>query len=147
MIGVSSCLAGCKCTYRGDDNLILPVKELVDQNKAIMICPEVLGGMATPRTPCEIINNRVIDQNGNDKTKEYHLGAKKSLNILKKYNVDVVLLKAKSPSCGKDFIYDGSFSHTVIKGNGITCQLLEENGIIVFNEDKIEEFFKYIESR
>lgn len=147
MIGVSSCLAGCKCTFRGNDHLIEVVKELVDNNEAIMICPEVLGGMSIPRLPCEIKDGRVIDIDGKDKTQEYQLGAKKSLEILKKYNVDVVLLKALSPSCGKDRIYDGTFSHTVIEGNGITCQLLQDNGIIVFNEDKIDEFLKYIERR
>lgn len=147
MIGVSSCLAGCKCTFRGNDHLIEVVKELVDNNEAIMICPEVLGGMSIPRLPCEIKDGRVIDIDGKDKTQEYQLGAKKSLEILKKYNVDVVLLKALSPSCGKDRIYDGTFSHTIIEGNGITCQLLQDNGIIVFNEDKIDEFLKYIERR
>lgn len=147
MIGVSSCLAGCKCTFRGNDHLIEVVKELVDNNEAIMICPEVLGGMSIPRLPCEIKDGRVIDIDGKDKTKEYKQGAKKSLEILKKYNVDVVLLKALSPSCGKGRIYDGSFSHTVIEGNGITCQLLQDNGIMVFNEDKIDEFLKYIERR
>lgn len=147
MIGVSSCLAGCKCTFRGNDHLIEVVKELVDNNEAIMICPEVLGGMSIPRLPCEIKDGRVIDIDGKNKTQEYQLGAKKSLETLKKYNIDVVLLKALSPSCGKDRIYDGTFSHTIIEGNGITCQLLQDNGIIVFNEDKIDEFLKYIERR
>ena len=71
MIGVSSCLAGVKCTYRGDDNLVGSIKELVDQNKAIMICPEVLGGLTIPRYPCEIIDGKVINNQGEDKTKEY----------------------------------------------------------------------------
>lgn len=147
MIGVSSCLAGCKCTYKGSDNLILKIKEMVDHGQAIMICPEVLGGLPTPRTPCEISENRVIDIDGADKTTAYQLGAKRSLEILQKNNVEVVLLKAKSPSCGKGKIYDGSFSHTVIAGDGITCQLLQNHGIVVFNEDELDKFFKYIERR
>lgn len=147
MIGVSSCLAGCKCTFRGSDNLIEIIKDMVDHNKAIMICPEVLGGMTIPRAPCEIKNGRVIDINGQDRTAEYQLGAMKSMEILKQHNVDVVLLKAKSPSCGKNYIYDGTFSHTVVNGDGITCQLLQEHGIIVFNEDEIDKFLKYIERR
>lgn len=147
MIGVSSCLAGCKCAYDGNDKLIPLVKEMVERNEAIMICPEVLGGLPIPRTPCEIIGDRVMDLNGIDRTAEYQLGAKKALEILKENNVDVVLLKSKSPSCGKDYIYDGTFSHNVINGNGITCQLLENHGIIIFNEDRIEEFLKYIERR
>lgn len=145
MIGVSSCLAGEKCTYSGKDNLIEIIKDLVESKKAIMICPEVLGGLDIPRNPCEIIGNQVIDITGVDRTAEYELGAKKALKILKENKVDVVLLKAKSPSCGKNKIYDGSFSHTLVSGDGVTCKLLKENDIIVFNEDEINEFLKYIE--
>ena len=135
MIGVSSCLAGCKCTYSGDDKLIKLVKEMVMRNEAIMICPEVLGGLSIPRSPCEIRDGKVVDINGVDWTKEYRLGAQKSLEILQEHDVDVVLL------------YDGTFSHTIINGDGITCQLLEKHGIIVFNDDNIDEFLKYIERR
>ena len=147
MIGVSSCLAGVKCTFRGDDNLIEIIKEMVARKEAIMICPEVLGGMSIPRNPCEIRNNKVIDITGEDKTMEYILGAKKSLEILQKHDIDVVLLKAYSPSCGKNKIYDGSFTHTLIDGDGITFQMLEKNGIMVFNENEINEFFEFIEKR
>ena len=138
MIGVSSCLAGCKCTYSGDDKLIKLVKEMVMRNEAIMICPEVLGGLSIPRSPCEKRDGKVVDINGVDWTKEYRLGAQKSLEILQEHDVDVVLLKAKSPSCGKNYIYDG---------DGITCQILEKHDIIVFNDDNIDEFLKYIERR
>lgn len=146
MIGVSSCLAGVKCTFRGNDNLIELIKELVEKKEAIMICPEVLGGLKIPRDPCEIIEGRVVDINGEDKTAQYQLGARRALAILQKNNVDVVLLKAFSPSCGKNKIYDGTFSHTFINGDGITCQLLKKNGITVFNENELDEFLKYIES-
>ena len=147
MIGVSSCLAGIKCTYRGGDNLIDIIQKMVAANEAIMICPEVLGGLKIPRNPCEIIDGRVIDNTGYDRSEEYELGAKKALDILLSNDVDVVLLKAKSPSCGKGLIYDGSFSHQLVVGNGITCQLLQENGIVVFNENEIEEFLEYIGKR
>ena len=147
MIGVSSCLAGVKCTFRGSDNLIEVIKEMVARKEAIMICPEVLGGMSIPRNPCEIRNDKVIDITGEDKTREYELGAKRSLEILQKHNIDVVLLKAYSPSCGKNKIYDGSFTHTLIDGDGITCKLLEKNGIMVFNENEIDKFFEFIEKR
>lgn len=144
MIGVSSCLAGIKCTYRGDDNLINEIKKLVENHEAITICPEVLGGLTIPRHPCEIINGKVINNQGEDKTKEYILGAKRALKILQKNNVSVVLMKSKSPSCGKGYVYDGSFSHTLIEGDGITCQLLKKQGIKIFNENELDEFFKYI---
>lgn len=150
MIGVSSCLAGNNCTFKGSNHLIEKIKEMVENNQAIVICPEVLGGMTIPRDPCEIIDldNLVVKSiNGEDCSEQYLKGAYKALEILKKYNIEVVLLKAKSPSCGKGLIYDGSFKHRLIKGNGITTKILEENGILVYNEDRIEEFFKYIEKR
>lgn len=147
MIAVSSCLVGVSCTYKGRHHKIDKIKELVDQGKAIMICPEVLSGMTIPRDPCEIIGNKVLSNQGQDNTREYHEGAKKALQILKEHGVTVALLKAKSPSCGKRYIYDGTFSHTLVEGDGITTKLLEENGIIVYNEDSLDEFFKYIEKR
>ena len=82
MIGISSCLAGCKCTYKGSDNLIDEAKQLVDDGKAVLICPEVLGGLTIPRYPCEIIDGKVINNQGEDKTKEYLL-AQISVNYLK----------------------------------------------------------------
>ena len=140
-------MAGCKCTYKGSDNLIDEAKQLVDDGKAVLIRPEVLENLGSPRWPCEIIGDRVIDSEGNDKTEAYRLGAKKALEILKENHVEVVLMKAKSPSCGKGFIYDGTFSHRLVKGDGITCQLLQNHGIIVYSEDEIEDFLKFIEKR
>lgn len=147
MIAVSSCLAGVSCTYKGGHNNIDKIKELVEQGKAIMICPEVLSGMPIPRDPCEIIGDKVMSKQGQDRTKEYYNGAHKALQILKDNHVAVALLKAKSPSCGKKYIYDGTFSHTLVEGDGITTKVLEENGIIVYNEDSLDEFFEYIEKR
>lgn len=147
MIAISSCLVGINCTYKGSNHYIPKLKKLVDEGKAITICPEVLGGMSIPRDPCEINGDMVISINQEEKTKEYYDGAYKSLEIIKKHNIEIVLLKAKSPSCGKGYIYDGSFSHRLVNGNGITTKVLEQNGIIVYNEDTIEEFLKEIEKR
>ena len=147
MIAISSCLVGVNCTYKGSNHYIPRLKELVASGKAITICPEVLGGLSIPRDPCEIKGDRVFSINQKDTTKEYYDGAYKALEIIKKHTIEIVLLKAKSPSCGKEYIYDGTFSHQLVKGNGITTKVLEENGIIVYNEDKIEEFLKEIEKR
>lgn len=147
MIAVSSCLAGMNCTYAGKNNLQEKIKALVDQGEAIVVCPEVLGGLPIPRTPCEIIKDQVIDQNGIDRTKEYQLGAKKALDICLKHHVTTVILKSKSPSCGKDLIYDGTFCHKLVKGQGIFVKLLQENGIMVYNENDIDTFLKEREKR
>ncbi|WP_296877868.1 DUF523 domain-containing protein [Thomasclavelia sp.] len=147
MIGISSCLVGCKCTYKGSDNLVLKLQEYYQKNGAVLICPEVLGGLTIPRLPCEITGNKVKDIEGNDKTEAYQLGAKKALELLKESGVKAVVLKANSPSCGKGFVYDGTFTHRLIQGDGITTQLLKQHGIAVFNENELADFFKFIEKR
>lgn len=147
MIGVSSCLVGVNCTYNGKNNLVNGLKKLYNQGKVVAICPEVLGGLLTPRDPAEIITLEPLfiqTVNGKDVTKEYQSGAKKALEILKKRDVQVVVLKFRSPSCGNEGIYDGTFSHTLVDGQGVFVQLLEQNGIKIFNEFQINEFLKYI---
>lgn len=145
MIAISSCLIGTNCTYKGNNHQIDILKQLVDSGLAIAICPEVLGGMSIPRDPCEIVGKQVISSQGEDKTEEYYKGAYRVLELLKKQDIKVALLKSKSPSCGKGAIYDGSFSHQLTNGNGITTKVLQENGIMVYNEDTVNEFLKEIE--
>lgn len=145
MIAISSCLVGINCTYRGTNHKIDILKQLIDNGRAISICPEVLGGMSIPRDPCEIIGDRVVSSQGKDYTKEYQLGANRALELIKKYHITTVLLKSKSPSCGKGSIYDGTFRHDLVNGDGMTTKVLEQNGIIVYNEDRIDDFLKEIE--
>ena len=139
-IAVSSCLLGINCKYNGKSNYNEDIIKLKERYEIIPICPEVLGGLPTPRIPSEIINNKVINQEGTDVTLEYVTGANKALQILKENNIKIVILKAKSPSCGKGEIYDGTFSHTIIEGNGITAKLFLENDILVLNEYNFHEY-------
>lgn len=146
-IGVSSCLVGINCTYSGSHNLISGLKKLYKDDKIIIACPEVLGGLSIPRDPAEIQGKEpfVIKTNKNqDVTYEYIKGANKALNIFLENDVEIAILKFRSPSCGNDGVYDGSFSHHLIEGQGVFAQLLEEHGIKVFNEYQIDEFLKYI---
>lgn len=146
-IGISSCLVGMNCTYNGSNHYIQVLQELYAKGEAIVVCPEVLGGLKIPRDPAEIQsrNPLLIQTNkGQDVTHEYCKGAEKALKILMDNHVEVAVLKFRSPSCGSDGVYDGHFSHTLIEGQGIFAQLLEENGIKVFNEKQISEFLKYI---
>lgn len=137
MIAVSACLAGMKCRYDGNDNEIKEIVELVKLNKAILICPEQLGGMQTPRKPCEIRNNRVIDKDEIDRTKEFEKGAQEALKICKLYGIKEAILKANSPSCGNGCVYDGTFSGKKISGNGVTANLFVSNGIEVKTEKEL----------
>ena len=138
MILVSSCLLGINCKYSGGNNYQEKILKLVKEGKAIFACPEQLGGLTTPRLPAEIVykdNKRyVINKEERDVTEEYERGAEEVLKILKEMNITKVIFKSKSPSCGCGQIYDGTFSNKLIKGNGITTQLLIDNGIEVLTE-------------
>lgn len=134
---VSACLLGDKCTYKASDNYNEKVIEYLKDYDVIKVCPEVLGGLSVPRTPCEICENKVIDQNGENKTLEYELGAKKVLELANKYHIRKAILKSKSPSCGTGEIYDGTFTHRIVKGDGICAKALKEANIEVINSDKI----------
>jgi uncharacterized protein YbbK (DUF523 family) len=136
---VSACLCGENCRYDGKSTLSEKVRKLVDEGKAIMVCPEVKGGLPIPRHPCEISNNKVVNTQNEDKTEEFISGAEKVLELAKKHNIKKAILKEKSPSCGSSFIYDGTFSKKLIKGQGITTSLLRENGIEVISDEEFED--------
>jgi uncharacterized protein YbbK (DUF523 family) len=135
MILVSACLCGVNCKYNGKNNLNEECLELLKKGEALLVCPEQLGGLQTPRNPSEI---RIIDgetkvfmNDGTDVTENYKRGAEEVLNLAKKLNIKKAILKRKSPSCGCGEIYDGTFTNTLTNGNGITASLLLENGIEV----------------
>ena len=131
---VSACLLGINCKYDGENNKNNKVLEYLKDKEVIPICPEIMGGLPTPRIPSEIKDNKVITKENNDVTYNFVKGAEEVLYLAKLLNVKKALLKAKSPSCGVGEIYDGTFTHTKIKGDGITTRLLKENNIEVLTE-------------
>ena len=135
---VSACLLGVPCRYDGKSKPDGRVLRLQDGYELIPVCPEQLGGLPTPRTPCEIKNGAVQTQDGTDRSAEYHLGAKKALARYQDLGCTGAVLKKNSPSCGKGLIYDGSFQKTLVCGNGVTAQLLLDEGIPVYTEDETE---------
>ncbi len=141
---ISACLYGEKCRYDGKDNLISNLHSLKEKFTLIPVCPEVMGGLSTPRNPSEIVGNAVVMNDGTDVTKEYKKGAEIALETALKNGCEIALMKAKSPSCGIGKIYDGTFSRTLKDGDGITVRLLKKNGIKVFDETEISEFLEYI---
>jgi len=134
---VSECLAGIDCRYDGQNNKNDKVLDFIKENDCILVCPEQLGGLSTPRTPAEITQNKVIDKNGKDVTINFIKGADEALKIANIYNCKRAILKAKSPSCGSKMIYDGSHTGKLKKGMGITAELFIKNNIEVLNEDEI----------
>lgn len=134
---VSSCLVGVNCKYSGKNNENDKIIELLKKCNIVLVCPEQLGGLPTPRHPAEIQDLKVMTKEGIDVTQEYQKGATETLNIAKKFNIKKAILKSKSPSCGKGIIYDGTFSSTLTNGNGITTDLLLKNGIEVISSDEL----------
>ena len=145
MLIVSACLVGVCCRYDGKGFCHPRLAKLVEEGKAFALCPEQLGGLPTPRTPCEIKGGdgrdvlagaaRVVDVLGNDQTEGYLRGARRALELCQRFGADKAVLKSRSPSCGRGFIYDGNFNSTLKEGCGVTAALLEENGIQVFCEE------------
>jgi len=110
---------------------------MVDQGRAIPVCPEQLGGLTTPRAPAEQIGDKVITIDGRDVTAEFKLGAQRTLLIAQQVGAELAIMKATSPSCGKGIVYDGTHSGTLIEGDGETAELLLQHGIPVLTEEEI----------
>lgn len=130
---VSSCLLGLNCKYDGGNNYSKKVEEFLKNYEVIPICPEIMGGLPTPRVASERQADKVITKDGKDVTEQYEKGARECLFLAQKYDVKKALLKLRSPSCGSKEIYDGTFSHTIIEGDGVTTELFKKNGIEVIS--------------
>lgn len=136
---VSACLLGENCKYDGGNNYDDNVIEFLKGKDYIKVCPECLGGLSTPRTPAEVVDGKIVTKDGVDVTKEYNLGAIKTLEIAKENDCCLAILKSRSPSCGCEKIYDGTFSKKIINGDGVTTKLLKENNIKVISNENIDE--------
>lgn len=139
---VSACLLGSPCKYNGGDNLCPRLLELAQDHTLIPLCPEQLGGLPTPRPPAERKDSCVITQSGKDVTEFYQKGASEVARLARLLGAEAAVLKARSPACGCGAIYDGSFSHTQVSGNGLAAEALLSLGISVYTE---ENFLDLIE--
>jgi len=138
---ISACLFGSNCKYSGGNNALdsTQLAVLKDKYSLVPVCPETAGGLPTPRIPSERLGERVIARDGRDVTENFFRGAELALVLARKCNCGKALLKANSPSCGNESIYDGSFSGKLVPGDGVTAQILKENGIDVFTEENIDK--------
>ena len=144
---LSACLAGRACRFDGSDNEDARVAAWLSEGRAVLVCPEDEGGLGTPRPPAEIVGGdghdviagraQVMTRDGRDVTAEYLRGARLALERARATGAKTAVLKARSPSCGKGCIYDGTFSRTTTVGDGVTTALLEEHGIRVVTDDDI----------
>lgn len=142
----SPCLIGIRTRWNEDCEEIEELINLVKSGQAVFLCPEQLGGLTTPREPAEIERGKtakdvldaeakVLTKTGKDVTKQFVVGAHRILEFCQRMGVEVAILKSDSPSCGSKQTYDGSFTDTKIAGKGTTAELLEQNGIKVYNEN------------
>lgn len=145
---ISACLLGENCKYSGGNNDCPSLKRLLSMPapdgtdwEAVAVCPEVLGGLSIPRKPAEIKDGAVITEDGTSVDAAFRLGAKRAWDIARESGARIAVLKANSPSCGCDGIYDGTFSHRLIPGRGIFAQLLLDNGYTVVSEKETENLF------
>lgn len=158
---ISSCLLGEDVKYNGENNSIAygnsftfkekeTFMDILCENEIYSFCPEVSGGLGIPRVSSEIISSTkpfiVKNKEGVDVTINFLVGARNTLDLCKTENIKVALLKANSPSCGNNAVYDGTFTSKLVEGQGLSAKLLIENGIKVFNEKEIVELKRFIKN-
>ena len=142
---ISSCMLGISSRYDGASKQVFSeeiLAALAEKYQLVPFCPEIYGGLPTPRVPSERVGNRVMMKDGRDVTENYARGAKEALRLCKVLGIGKALLKERSPSCGINGIYDGSFSGTLTSGMGVAAELLSENGIEVFGESSVRQLLK-----
>ncbi len=132
---VSACLLGERCRYDGRASESPAVQALGKRFELVPVCPEILGGLTTPRLPAERRGLRVVRSDGADVSAAFRLGAERTLAIALDRNVVAAILKSRSPSCGVGRIYDGTFSGRLCDGDGITAERLRSAGILLFGEN------------
>ena len=134
---VSACLLGMPCRYDGKSKPCKAVIALKEKYELVPFCPEIYGGLPTPRIPSERVGDRVLMRDGQDVTENYMRGAMAAYELCCALDIKKAILKERSPSCGKGEIYDGSFTAALKKGDGVTAELLTNKGLEVIGEGKI----------
>lgn len=135
---VSACILGENCKFNGKNNYSKEAVEFLSDKEVVPICPETLAGMPTPREPAEIVNGRVTEISGKDVHDQYSEGVSIAVDIISNQEIDYALLQSRSPTCGSNRIYDGSFSGKKIKGSGIFAQKLKDLGYVVKDVEDIK---------
>ncbi|MCD6046428.1 MAG: hypothetical protein K0S08_75 [Gammaproteobacteria bacterium] len=154
---LSKCLLGAKVRYDSKDNLCQHplIQQWQQEGRLITLCPEMAGGLTTPRDPAAIIGGggghavlkklaRVETIKGHDVTEAYIQGAQKALELIKQHHIKVAILKERSPSCGGREIYASNFTGQKISGEGVTAALLRQHGVKIFNETQIDQVAAYL---
>lgn len=139
---VSACLMGFRCRYDGGAQRLDCLDALRERHVLVPVCPEVMGGLPTPREPSEIRSGRVVTRDGRDMTEAFARGAREAEKIALACGCQCALLKERSPSCGLGRVYDGTFTGTLTRGDGLCARLLSQRGLRVLGESQAEELLK-----
>lgn len=139
-IMVSACLVGSDCKYNGGNNRCDAVLRLAEEHELIPVCPEVFGGLPTPRVPSEIRDGRVVNREGEDVDMAFRVGAEIALGIALREKPDLIVLMSRSPSCGVKERYDGTFTGTLVPGMGVFAELARRSGFTVIDAEDLEEW-------
>ena len=139
MILISACLLGCPCRYDGKSKPHPLAQELCRRHEVIPVCGEIFGGLPTPRLPSERREGGVFASDGGDVTDAFRRGAEEVVRLARLTGAQAAILKERSPSCGSGQIYDGTFTHTLTEGDGLTAQMLKKKGVEVYGESQLEE--------
>lgn len=135
---VSACIMGLNCKYNGKNNKNLLAINFLKDKEVICICPEMLTGMKVPRPCAEIVNGIVMDENGKDVNEEYNKAVSMAVSKIKNENIDLAILQSRSPTCGVNQIYDGSFTGKLIPGMGLFAKALKQNGYNIIDVEKFD---------
>ena len=139
---ISACLLGRNCKYNGGNNYHPLTKKLQEQYDLVPVCPECMGGLPIPHDPSERVGDKVLSKTGADVTAAFRLGAEKTVEAAGQSGAKKAVLKERSPSCGFGSIYDGTFTGTVVPGNGVAAEALAAEGVSIWGESRMEELLK-----
>lgn len=137
---VSACLLGENCKYNGGNNYSPVVAEFIKDKEVLTICPEMMAGMGCPRTPIEIVDGVLMDRNGNNVDAAMREAIEKVMEIIRKEEIQCAVLQSRSPTCGVNQIYDGSFSGKLIDGSGLFARALKDAGYQVIDAEDIGKY-------
>ena len=137
---VSACLLGENCKYNGGNNYNSAVTEFAKDKEVLTICPEMMAGMGCPRTPIEIVDGVLMDRNGNNVDAAMREAIEKAMEMIRKEDIRCAVLQSRSPTCGVNQIYDGSFSGKLINGSGLFAQALKDAGYQVIDAEDIGKY-------
>lgn len=133
---ISACLLGVKCKYDGGSNEQTELRRLLEGHELHTVCPEMLGGLPSPRKPAELRNGLALCEDGASVDDAFRSGARAGLALARRLQPELVILKSLSPSCGSGAVYDGSFSHVKVPGDGIFAALLKAEGFRVLTGEE-----------